>query len=87
MLVVERLLDQVGRSVTESEPYVDASLPDGSRLHIVTPPVVLNGPTITIRKTLRRWTMEGFLTETLEHVVPSTTSAATPLLVRLQPEH
>ncbi len=29
---------------------MDARLPDGSRVHIIIPPLVLKGPTITIRK-------------------------------------
>ena len=34
---VERVLRQTGRRVDVSSPFVDASLPDGSRLHVVIP--------------------------------------------------
>ena len=61
MSVIERLLDTAGASVTESEPCLDATLPDGARINVIIPPLVLNGPTMTIRKKLRRWTMDDFI--------------------------
>lgn len=61
MAVIERLLSFSGVSVTGAEPCVDATLPDGSRLNVIIPPLVLNGPTVTIRKKLQRWGMEDFL--------------------------
>lgn len=61
MSVIERLLDSAGMSVTSSEPCVDASLPDGSRINVIVPPLVLNGPTVTIRKKIRPWTMDDYL--------------------------
>lgn len=35
--LVERMLQSTGRRVDLSQPFVDASLPDGSRLHVVIP--------------------------------------------------
>ena len=35
--LVERMLHATGRRVDLSQPFVDASLPDGSRLHVVIP--------------------------------------------------
>ncbi|MGK5086259.1 ATPase, T2SS/T4P/T4SS family [Bdellovibrionota bacterium FG-2] len=50
MNVVERIVTPLGRRVDEKVPYVDARLLDGSRVHIIIPPLALRGPTITIRK-------------------------------------
>ncbi len=37
--LVERMLARAGRRLDRSQPFVDARLPDGSRLHVVVPPV------------------------------------------------
>lgn len=50
MNVIERIVTPLGRRVDEKTPYVDARLPDGSRVHVIIPPLALRGPTITIRK-------------------------------------
>jgi pilus assembly protein CpaF len=50
MNVVERIVAPLGRRCDEKTPYVDARLTDGSRVHIIIPPLALRGPTITIRK-------------------------------------
>jgi septum site-determining protein MinD len=50
MNVVERIVTPLGRRVDEKVPFVDARLQDGSRVHIIIPPLALRGPTITIRK-------------------------------------
>ncbi len=50
MRIVERIIAPLGRRVDESSPYVDARLPDGSRVNIVIPPLIPRSPTITIRK-------------------------------------
>lgn len=54
MNVVERIVTPLGRRVDEKVPYVDARLQDGSRVHIIIPPLALRGPTITIRKFPKR---------------------------------
>ena len=48
--VIDRIVSPLGRRIDESSPYVDARLPDGSRVNAVIPPISLVGPTITIRK-------------------------------------
>jgi pilus assembly protein CpaF len=49
-LVIDRIIAPLGRRVDESSPFVDARLPDGSRVNIIIPPLVPRSPTITIRK-------------------------------------
>ena len=50
MRIIDRIVAPLGRRIDESQPYVDARLPDGSRVNAVIPPISLIGPTITIRK-------------------------------------
>ena len=45
----------MGRRVDESNPMVDARLPDGSRVNIIIPPLAIDGATVSIR----RFTMKG----------------------------
>src|SRR6184192_1885446 len=47
---IERIVAPLGRHVDESSPFVDARLPDGSRVNAIIPPLALKGPAITIRK-------------------------------------
>jgi pilus assembly protein CpaF len=48
--VIDRIVSRMGRRVDESQPMVDARLPDGSRVNVVLPPVVTKGATMSIRK-------------------------------------
>jgi pilus assembly protein CpaF len=48
--LMDKIVGQVGRRLDEAQPYVDARLPDGSRVNAVIPPVAIDGPTLTIRK-------------------------------------
>lgn len=48
--LIQNVVAGVNRVVNESTPIVDARLKDGSRVHIVLPPVALKGPAMTIRK-------------------------------------
>ncbi len=50
MNVIERIVMPLGRRIDEKSPYVDARLPDGSRVHAIIPPLAIRGPTLTIRK-------------------------------------
>lgn len=49
MRIIDRIVAPLGRRVDESQPYVDARLPDGSRVNVVIPPLAIQGPIITIR--------------------------------------
>ncbi len=50
MRIIDRIVAPLGRRVDEASPYVDARLPDGSRVNAVIPPISLVGPVLTIRK-------------------------------------
>lgn len=60
--MIQSIVSKVNRTVNESQPIVDARLADGSRVHVVLPPVALKGPTLTIRKFSRHpLTMEDLV--------------------------
>ncbi|MBI5842317.1 MAG: CpaF family protein [Chloroflexi bacterium] len=50
MRIIDRIVAPLGRRIDEASPYVDARLPDGSRVNAVIPPISLVGPVLTIRK-------------------------------------
>jgi pilus assembly protein CpaF len=50
MRIIDRIVAPMGRRIDESSPYVDARLPDGSRVNAIIPPISLVGPVLTIRK-------------------------------------
>jgi len=60
--LVERMLKSSGRRLDLSSPFVDAALPDGSRLHVVIPDVTREHFAVNIRKHVVRATR-------LEHLV------------------
>jgi pilus assembly protein CpaF len=50
MLIIDRIVSQVGRRVDESSPMVDARLRDGSRINAIIPPLAIDGPSLSIRR-------------------------------------
>lgn len=48
--IIQQMAGACNRVVNESQPIVDARLENGDRLHVVLPPVAVNGPIITIRR-------------------------------------
>ena len=48
--VIQQIVARVNRVVNEASPIVDARLASGARVHVVMPPVALNGPILTIRR-------------------------------------
>jgi pilus assembly protein CpaF len=50
MHVIDKIVAPINRKVDQSNPIVDARLPNGSRVNIVIPPAALDGPVITIRR-------------------------------------
>ena len=70
--IAQRIAGWVGRRVDESNPMVDARLPDGSRVNIIIPPLAIDGATVSIR----RFTMKGIgLEEMAERQVMSAAMA------------
>lgn len=59
--IITRFVQEMGRSVNESNPIVDTRLEDGSRVNVVLDPIALNGPIVTIR----RFPEEGMTIEKL----------------------
>jgi pilus assembly protein CpaF len=48
--ILQKIVASVGRRLDESTPYVDARLPNGSRLNAVIHPIALDGTLVSIRK-------------------------------------
>jgi pilus assembly protein CpaF len=47
--LAQRLASSAGRRLDEGCPFVDARLPDGTRLHAVLPPIAVDGPYLSLR--------------------------------------
>lgn len=50
----QHLAVQAGRRLDDASPFVDARLPDGTRLNAVLPPIAVNGTTVSLRIPRRR---------------------------------
>lgn len=66
--LIQQIVSRINRAVNTKSPIVDARLEDGSRVHVVLPPIALKGPTVTIRKfpepiTIQKLIQLGSLTE------------------------
>lgn len=48
--IIQQITGACNRVVNEASPIVDARLENGDRVHVVLPPVAVNGPIITIRR-------------------------------------
>jgi pilus assembly protein CpaF len=60
--IIARIVSRVGRRVDEASPYVDARLPDGSRVNAIIPPLALDGPLLSIRRfAVKALTMQDFV--------------------------
>jgi pilus assembly protein CpaF len=56
-LFAQRLAAACDRRLDDASPYVDARLPDGTRLHAVLPPIAVSGPYLSLR-TFRQQALE-----------------------------
>lgn len=52
-LTINHIINPIGRFVNRKHPMVDGHLPDGSRVHVIIPPVAQEGSCITIRRFLK----------------------------------
>ena len=59
--MVQQIVSRVNRIVNMANPIADARLEDGSRVHVVLPPVAMDGATVTIRKFPEPITMKKLL--------------------------
>ena len=50
MRIIQKIVSAVGRRIDESSPFVDARLPDGSRVNAIVAPLAIDGPLLSIRK-------------------------------------
>jgi len=48
--LIERVVAPLGLRADRASPLADARLPDGSRAHVVMPPLAVDGPYLTIRR-------------------------------------
>jgi pilus assembly protein CpaF len=48
--IINKMVAEVGRRIDESQPMVDARMPDGSRINAIIPPLSLSGALLTIRR-------------------------------------
>ncbi|MGX6605381.1 TadA family conjugal transfer-associated ATPase [Micromonosporaceae bacterium Da 78-11] len=61
--LAQRLAAACGRRLDDGQPYADARLPDGTRLHAVLPPVATDGPYLSLRTFRQRPFTLGELVE------------------------
>jgi pilus assembly protein CpaF len=84
---IERILTPLGRRVDELSPMVDARLEDGSRVHVVIPPLSVDGPSLSIRRFSgvrpgpRELVELGTLTEELHDQLAAAVAARRSILV------
>ena len=71
---IDRIVSQVNRRVDESSPMVDARLPTGERVNVIIPPLALRGPTMTIRRFPRLFTLDQLIE--MDSLDPPTDAAA-----------
>ena len=85
--LVERMLRPTGRRIDLSTPFVDAMLPDGSRLHVVIPNITRRHMAVNIRKfavglrTLDELVGTGSLTEQAARFLDASVAAGLNVLV------
>lgn len=59
--LIQQIVSRVNRTVNLASPIADARLEDGSRVHVVLPPIAIDGPVLTIRRFPDPITMERLM--------------------------
>jgi pilus assembly protein CpaF len=77
--LAQRLAAACGRRLDDGQPYADARLPDGTRLHAVLPPVATDGPYLSLRTFRQRPFGLGDLVE--HGTVPATVAPVLAAIV------
>lgn len=60
--IIDRILEPLGLIADESHPVINARLSDRSQVHVVVPPIALDGPVMTIRKAVEESQIPTFET-------------------------
>ena len=85
--IIDKIVSAMGRRIDESQPWVDARLPDGSRVNAIIRPCAVDGPALSIRKfsrnplTLERLVAAGALTDGAAHILQSLVEARLNVLI------
>ncbi|HET6467959.1 MAG TPA: CpaF family protein [Geminicoccaceae bacterium] len=85
--IIDKIVSGVGRRVDESQPWVDARLPDGSRVNAIVPPCALDGSLLSIRKfakiplTIDRLIENGALTRKMAELLAGIVKARLNLII------
>ena len=85
--IIDRIVAPLGRRIDEASPYVDARLPDGSRVNAVIAPISLVGPVLTIRKfgttpiSLEQMIQWGSITQEATHFLKACVEARLNIVI------
>ena len=85
--IVNRIVAGVGRRIDESQPMVDARLPDGSRVNAAIPPIAIDGCSVSIRKfskkplTLEKLVEFGAMTQSMADFLHGAVKARTSTVI------
>ena len=60
-VAIKNIARTCGDEISDAQPILDARLEDGSRVAAMFPPCSVNGPTLTIRKFTRRYSLEDLI--------------------------
>ena len=60
-VAIKNIARTCGDEISDAQPILDARLEDGSRVAAMFPPCSVNGPTLTIRKFTRRYSLEDLV--------------------------